>query len=256
MFKTVCDAYNLIPDDNYTIPPEAEGLESSSPNDPANEGGEGENARSSGRVGQGAKPVGIMKREGSQDTSDRERDFDGEDAGLKGDSGATARRHRHAPSRSGTAPATVVEESEDEDPSAAKERAAAASDEHKPLHRFSESVIIAKPEDHSTTATTAAEQDTPAAEQQPEVKSEDLHMPLDSPPTIEVEIDQENTPEPWKTADPDAASAIGAPSTEDTASSIFDVDLAAEAAESPSSPPPPPPKDEEKDETGKLLVEG
>ncbi|KAI9658494.1 MAG: hypothetical protein M1831_003932 [Alyxoria varia] len=268
MFKTVCDAYNLIPDDNYTIPPEAEGLESSSSNDAAPEGGEGESAGLSSRGGQGAKPPGILKREGSQDAAGKERGFDGEDAGMNRDSGATARRHRHAPSRSGTFPATVMEEGEEEDSSAAaaQQRAAAAAaaetEEHKPSHRSSESVIIAKPEDPSTTNTTttaaaAEEDDTPTTEQQKQATPEEPHIPVDPPPTIEAETGQETTPEPWKTADPDAADAIGAPKTEDAASSIVDVNLEDEdegvAAPSPSLLPP---EEEEKgEEAEKPLAE-
>lgn len=92
LFKTVCDSYALIPDENYTIPPEAEGLPSKNelPESPQFATDQ-----------QKAQPSGILKR-------------DSEPQG-QADTGATARRHRHAPSRSGSTVTTVIEENEDEE---------------------------------------------------------------------------------------------------------------------------------------------
>jgi hypothetical protein len=105
MFKTVCDVYGLIPEDNYTIPPEAEGIEDS----------------------QAAPTPMILKREPSgpgpepQGTSV-----------VKGASehtlstAGTTKRHRHSPSIGATSVTTVVEESEEEEVGQPSEEVTAA----------------------------------------------------------------------------------------------------------------------------------
>jgi hypothetical protein len=97
-FKTVCDYYNLIPDDNYTIPSEAEGIE------PASE------SRSS-------MPPLILKREPSEpgpEDSENATIIDGiTDHSLS--TAGTTKRHRHSPSVGPTAVSTVVEENEEEE---------------------------------------------------------------------------------------------------------------------------------------------
>jgi hypothetical protein len=85
-FKTVCDVYNLIPEDNYTVPPEAEGLEPVS--EPA------------------AKPPSIMKR--AQDEPEPLLKAPTADA-------ATTKRHRHTPSVGSESITTVLEDPEEED---------------------------------------------------------------------------------------------------------------------------------------------
>lgn len=85
-FKTVCDVYHLMPEDSYTVPAEAEGIEPQQPVDKPAE-----------------KPV-----EGLRVTILRK-----EDEGSKdGDAGATARRHKHSPS-TGSRVATIAESVED-----------------------------------------------------------------------------------------------------------------------------------------------
>ncbi|KAF2824393.1 Mob1/phocein [Ophiobolus disseminans] len=96
-FKTVCDYYGLIPEDNYTIPPEAEGIE------PATE------SRSS-------LPPMILKREPSGPSPEDENTtiVDGLiDHNLS--TAGTTKRHRHSPSVGATAVSTVVEEAEEEE---------------------------------------------------------------------------------------------------------------------------------------------
>ncbi|KAF2844596.1 Mob1/phocein, partial [Plenodomus tracheiphilus IPT5] len=96
-FKTVCDVYGLIPEDNYTIPAEAEGIE------PPTE------TRSS-------IPPLILKREPSE-PSNYESDTATTIGGLTDHSlsSATTKRHRHSPSIGATAVQTVVEENEEEE---------------------------------------------------------------------------------------------------------------------------------------------
>ena len=96
LFKTVCDAYGLIPDDNYTIPPEAEGLDESE--EPSM-----------------APPI-ILKREPSgPGPLDSENSSVIEAADHTLSTAGTTKRHRHSPSVSATSVATVLEESEEEE---------------------------------------------------------------------------------------------------------------------------------------------
>ena len=96
LFKTVCDVYGLIQEDNYTIPPEAEGLPSKA---------EVEHNRHEKAV--------ILKK-----TSDDEGE---EEAATLQLAGATTRRHRQTPSF-GSAVGTIVEGEEDESESPVKEK--------------------------------------------------------------------------------------------------------------------------------------
>lgn len=96
-YKTVCDVYGLVPEDNYTIPPEAEGI------DPSSEP----------KV---VAPPQIMKREPSDSGSH------GSDNTLAGamsehslSTAGTTKRHRHSPSVGPTVVHTVVEENEEEE---------------------------------------------------------------------------------------------------------------------------------------------
>ena len=95
LFKTVCDVYGLIQEDNYTIPPEAEGLTSK------------EEMEHDGQEKAGTKKTG-----GEEDAED--------DTALQV-SGATTRRHKHTPSV-GSAVGTIAEGEEDESESPVKEK--------------------------------------------------------------------------------------------------------------------------------------
>ncbi|KAJ5232427.1 hypothetical protein N7468_005383 [Penicillium chermesinum] len=93
-FKTVCDLFHLIPEDNYTIPPEAEGpdatqLKAEWPTD--------------------AKRLTILRKE---DESPFSSELDGVDSSLS--TGATTRRHKHSPS-TGSRVTTIAESTEDND---------------------------------------------------------------------------------------------------------------------------------------------
>ncbi|KAF2242838.1 Mob1/phocein [Trematosphaeria pertusa] len=96
LFKTVCDVYGLIPEDNYTIPPEAEGAEPSTATAPM-------------------PPPLILKREPSGPgplESDNSTVIEGGDHTLS--TAGTTKRHRHSPSVGATSVSTVVEENEEE----------------------------------------------------------------------------------------------------------------------------------------------
>lgn len=94
LFKTVCDVYGLIQEDNYTIPPEAEGL-------PSKEAMEHDRQEKAGTK-----------------TGDEEGEEDGTTLQI---AGATTRRHKHTPSV-GSAVGTIAEGEEDETESPVKEK--------------------------------------------------------------------------------------------------------------------------------------
>ncbi|KAL9026267.1 MAG: hypothetical protein Q9196_005036 [Gyalolechia fulgens] len=90
-FKTVCDVYNLVPHDSYTVPPEAEGLASS-------EEDSQEISRASAEdPGASTK---LPKTEESEATTTIP-------------TGATTRRHKHTPSTGSTV--TTIAESDEDD---------------------------------------------------------------------------------------------------------------------------------------------
>lgn len=100
-FKTVCDMYSLIPPDNYTIPPEAEGPDAVQPvvEEPAD-----------------TKRPTILRKD--------------EDPFADPTPGATTRRHKHSPS-TGSRVTTIAESAEDledspEEPSPLREALAAS----------------------------------------------------------------------------------------------------------------------------------
>ncbi|KAL5372233.1 hypothetical protein PMIN02_012653 [Paraphaeosphaeria minitans] len=108
LFKTVCDAYGLIPEDNYTVPPEAEGLDVDEEPPKA--------------------PPMILKREpsgpGSLDAGNSSV-LESGDHTLS--TAGTTKRHRHSPSLSAMSVTTVLEESEEEETE--QKKASAAQDE-------------------------------------------------------------------------------------------------------------------------------
>lgn len=95
LFKTVCDVYGLIQEDNYTIPPEAEGLPAKA------------------EVEHHRQEKVVMKKTGDDEGE--------EDASGLQVAGATTRRHKHTPSV-GSAVGTIAEGEEDESESPVKEK--------------------------------------------------------------------------------------------------------------------------------------
>ena len=92
-FKTVCDDYNLIPEDNYTIPPEAEGIvahKETSQHEPESR-------------------ALLKNNEQAEDGSKG----DEADATTTISTGATTRRHKHTPSL-GSSVTTIMEGDEED----------------------------------------------------------------------------------------------------------------------------------------------
>ncbi|KAF1980128.1 Mob1/phocein [Bimuria novae-zelandiae CBS 107.79] len=202
LFKTVCDAYGLIPEDNYTIPPEAEGLDDTEETS--------------------AAPPKILRREpsgaGSSDIGNTSV-IEAGDHTLS--TAGTTKRHRHSPSVSATLVSTVLEESEEEDSEAKEDPAQQVESDIPAIESISlqppaedtaepqEEDQLADGETDSTDETTANE---PHATEDPEKQnsSEADHEPQTNEETAESEA---------TAGDEDAPAALVA-SEEETAEDI------------------------------------
>lgn len=96
-FKTVCDVYNLIPEDNYTVPKEAEGFQPPSKPDPEHDSN---------------KRMTIMRKESETRAEKPAPDEQSEQTMLN--VAATTRRHKATPSVGAIVP-TITEAAEDDD---------------------------------------------------------------------------------------------------------------------------------------------
>lgn len=98
-FKTVCDVYQLIPEDNYTIPPEAEGEREDAEETPIN--------------ATAPELMHLLKKDPVENTSPHV----DPDVNTTISVGATTRRHKHTPS-TGSHVTTIAEGPEEEEPEA------------------------------------------------------------------------------------------------------------------------------------------
>ena len=89
LFKTVCDEYHLIPEENYTVPPEAEGL--------------------AGKKEETTEAKSVLLKQDSDIKATSEESEDKTTIST----GATTRRHKHTPSI-GSSVATIHEGDEDD----------------------------------------------------------------------------------------------------------------------------------------------
>lgn len=97
-FKTVCDVYHLMPEDSYTVPPEAEGIVSQPSSAAKTESSEDKPA---------ANPrMSILKRSGDENS------LHSSSIENLNEPGATTRRHKHSPS-TGSRVTTITEDSEE-----------------------------------------------------------------------------------------------------------------------------------------------
>lgn len=170
LFKIVCDSYNLIPEENYTISPEAEGILAAS---------EGEKDKDKEN-----KSI-LRKKEGEESKLD-EPNAIGTNAAGTTPLGATTKRHRHTLSTGFT---TIAEGGEEEDLKSGSDSDASSTTSKstpsagKRLHKHTQSVIPAVP--------TIAESD------EEEIKMKSLLL------SQQLEQDSDGTPStPAKTAQP------------------------------------------------------
>ena len=99
-YKTVCDIYQLIPEENYTIPPEAEGIAMEEEHQ--------------ARRGQIAPELTIQQKPSSlSEKTPITSQSDENIAQITISTGATTRRHKHTPS-TGSFPVTTIAEGDEE----------------------------------------------------------------------------------------------------------------------------------------------
>ncbi|KAL4893021.1 Mob1 family protein [Aspergillus ambiguus] len=133
-FKTVCDMYHLIPEDNYTVPPEAEGIDaqSASPEEqPAD-----------------MRRMTILRKDDEASLTAPSLD-NIEPSSI---TGATTRRHKNSPSISSREVTTINESAEDEE-SAPKTQPAPAVDETQPRETESQTSIPGTSEEQTPDST-------------------------------------------------------------------------------------------------------
>ena len=125
LFKRVCDLYSLIPEDNYTIPPEAEGLEGSRDKEEKDEGkAEAKQEKSpekkspeKEKAPKAPEASGTVRHDQAHDMLAEESPTAEtpivKDAPTQVSTGATTRKHRHTPS-TGSLVTTIFEGEEDD----------------------------------------------------------------------------------------------------------------------------------------------
>ncbi|KAF1987506.1 Mob1/phocein [Aulographum hederae CBS 113979] len=102
LFKTVCDVYSLIQEENYTIPPEAEGIEDIS-----------DKLQERGR--ELKRQTTILKHEGPDWVEPQDKEEPETSSTLSALPGNTTKRHRQNPSTGAISVSTVIEENEEEE---------------------------------------------------------------------------------------------------------------------------------------------
>jgi len=170
-FKTVCDVYSLIPEDNFTIPSEAEGIDSTP-------------------VSTATNPPTILQKDDQIQATNENGPEGAADTTMA--SGNTAKRHRPTPSIGATSVATVVEENEEEEEHQPKEDALKPESE-------SGSELIPTPGPESETEAEVESEVKPEAEpevgkgeEKPSVEEKPIAVANESgdPAKDEIELEQ------------------------------------------------------------------
>lgn len=199
-FKTVCDMFTLIPEDNYTIPQEAEGLEAILPHV--------EEAVDN-------KRLTILRKENEGPLGSS---VEGMEPAIS--TGATTRRHKHSPS-TGSRVSTITESAEDESPQVPAplrevllEEAQSESQEETLLEETKD-----KPSETAepTTATETAEEAAPATEasHEPEHCTEEVQTPEETSKEAESDAQEsQNEAESQNSKDQPPAGDVTASSAE------------------------------------------
>ena len=193
-FKTVCDEYGLIQPENYTIPPEAEGLEAVQ----GEEEGEEEVEKQ--------VPKFLRRQDGSPERRQQQQQQGGNEVLAAGD---TTKRHRHALSGSGGSVTGVIqEEAEEEEEQDGEEKGSAAVppvEQGRELSTNPDAVLFS----HNGTSSTASDaelQDFRLSTKGPGVE------PTNADNTIPHESEPEHAPRPAAEAEPDMEDDDDAPS--------------------------------------------
>lgn len=199
-FKTVCDVYDLLPAENYKLPPEAEGLDSSSgAGDVEDKSTDRRHQPQHSQLG----PISIAKPPSQRD---------GEDGDYSAMSRTNTRRHIKSSPSVGSAVTTVPEADEDESTdlsnrlggmrisSRAEEEGESASIpvivEHRPVAAGEQPIRPSSVIPPSETATTGSQ---PKPSPEPEAAKQDAEPPVledDFAPEPELQSHHEHVPVP------------------------------------------------------------
>ncbi|KAK5939566.1 hypothetical protein PMZ80_007944 [Knufia obscura] len=185
-FRTVCDAYALIPEDNYTIPPEAEGDRDDFVDTPVSQGRpDMDNALSRNDT-----QVNLNQQQPSQPSAQREPEPAPAPPSTPAQSMPnTQRRHRHTPS-TGTQVTVIAEgaEEEEEDPSNENKRS-----------QFSQAV----PAEPTATSTTQVSSSSSPPKPQSRSPRPDMSIPITGTQADKMSAPEDPTPTPERhSADP------------------------------------------------------
>lgn len=113
-FKTVCDVYQLIPEDNYTIPAEAEGLENNMDTPMNTHNPDLSRLSILKKAAKDIQAASSEARDFATGTQTDEEDGQPNASNTTISTGATTRRHKHTPS-TGSQVTTIAEGAEEED---------------------------------------------------------------------------------------------------------------------------------------------
>lgn len=118
-FKTVCDVYELIPQDNYTVPEEAERLATS---DDTPEEPQGHSITAAVLPPESNRRISVLRNDTAIAAPALSLDTPVDaQSSLNISTGATTRRHKHSPS-TGSSVSTIAEVTEDHSPAAKLEQ--------------------------------------------------------------------------------------------------------------------------------------
>jgi hypothetical protein len=215
-FKTVCDVYGLIPEDNYTVPPEAEGKEPTA-----------KSSEERPSVAQQLKEEPKIQQ-GDVVAAATEQQLQKAAAGnLHISTGHTTKRHRQTPSVDAGSISTVLEENEDDDSKSRSESSAedapsevtAVEIEEREIELTEDSTPVVSvggnqlPEKHSEPAIESSETNVSSVEEPKvsekaagpvtEVPDEAVESAAKAEPEVSSAEDKTHNPDP---APPEAAS--------------------------------------------------
>ncbi|KAL4789213.1 Mob1/phocein [Aspergillus venezuelensis] len=209
-FKTVCDMYQLIPEDNYTIPPEAEGDDAHKPQRVQEQGD--------------PRPLTILRKENESLIPSLDQL---EPASIS--TGATTRRHKSSPSL-GSRVTTISESVEDAEEAARAPPLEFEKPEPQPDEKpESDPPLVESPTQSTDSQVTVAEVDP-----DDEPTSEEVPVVAEQPEVQTTEAAQESSEEETTTTTPEDSDNETKPESEpETAASEPEPETAAEEEVNP-----------------------
>jgi hypothetical protein len=195
-FKTVCDVYELIPQDNYTVPEEAERLAAS---DDTPEEPQGHSITAAILPPESNRRISVLRNDTAivAPVLSLENPVDAQ-ASLNISTGATTRRHKHSPS-TGSSVSTIAEVTEDHSPAAKIEQSLPKVEENAEDTNFTPAEELEKEQTEAPDTEKSPEEEHKESESEvmPEEagQSQEEEQPTEAAET-EVEADRQEDSEP------------------------------------------------------------